>query len=152
MFFNPSGSKKTKLPTTPEQFDELVEILAKKYHLTDKHHAAAILSIAIMHLPPTQAYATYDYLGHYILKNIAYHIANHKSQILKHESQIDHLVTMLKDNPLDNQSFDALQKAASEGSDYAKNKLDEIQGSNTSTAKADAENEEKKAPELNIVN
>jgi hypothetical protein len=111
--------RKIKLPVTPQEYDRLVSLLVKKYKLKDAHHAAAILSIAIRHLPAEKYTTTLDYLGHYILKNIANHVADHKSKILQHEAQIDHLVYLLTQDPLDTQARDSLEKAASEGSDYA---------------------------------
>lgn len=111
--------KKIKLPVTPHDYDKLVGIICHKYKLRDAHHAAAILSIAIRHLPPEQYTCTLDYLGHYILKNIANHVADHKSKLLQHEAQIDHLVHLLIQDPLNVEARDGLEKAANEGSEYA---------------------------------
>lgn len=111
--------RKIKLPVNPTEYDRLVSLLVKKYKLKDAHHAAAILSIAIRHLPPEQYTTTLKYLGHYILKNIANHVADHKSKILQHEAQIDHLVHLLVQDPANTQARDSLEKASSEGSEYA---------------------------------
>lgn len=115
------------LPTTLEGFDALVATLVKKYKLKDAHHTAAILSIAIRHLPATQAYATLDYFGQYIQKNIANYVANHKAQGLKHESEVDQLVNLLKNDPYDTQARDKLQLAANEGSKYAESALAKLE-------------------------
>ena len=88
--------RKVKLPTTLQEFDDLAALVVKRYNLVDAHHAAAVLSVAIRHLPPEQAYARLDYLGHYILKNIANHVANHKGQVLQHEAQIDQLASLVE--------------------------------------------------------
>ena len=84
MFF----SKKIQLPTTVAAYDKLVERLMQAYKLTDKNHTAAILSVAIRHLPPEQFTTTYQYLGDYIQKNIANYVANYKAQTLQHEAQV----------------------------------------------------------------
>lgn len=115
--------RRVQLPTTPEAFDRLVARVVKEYKLIDAHHAAAVISVAIRHLPHTEAYCTVKYLGDYVLKNLANYVADHKSQIMKHESQIDQLIALLKSNPNDNQARDGLEKAANEGSEYAKAEL-----------------------------
>lgn len=115
--------KQLKLPTTLSEFDNLVGLLIKNYNLTDSHHTAAVLSVAIRHLPPETAYTTLDYLGHYILKNIANYVANQKSSMLQHEAQIDQLIQLLSANINDNQARDALVKASTEGSTYAREAL-----------------------------
>lgn len=117
------ASPKIKLPTTLKDFDKLVDTLVKKYKLEDRNHAAAVLSVAIRHLPSTQAYATLDYFGHYILKSIANHIADHKNKMMRHSAQIDQLESLLRDDPANNQAIDELQKAATEGSQYAHDAL-----------------------------
>jgi hypothetical protein len=116
-------SRKIILPTTLDGFDALVDRLVKKYKFADRHHTAAILSVAIRHLPQTEAHATLEYFGNYINKNLANYVANHKGQMLQHEAQIDQLVSLLKQDPADNQARDSLEKAAGEGSAYAANAL-----------------------------
>lgn len=108
-----------KLPTTPEQFDALVSKVVKKYKLSDPHHAAAIISVAIRHLPNEQATTSLKYLGHSVLKNLANYVAHHKAETMKHDAQIDQLVSMLRSDPNDQQAMDALTKAATEGSPKA---------------------------------
>lgn len=117
---------RVKLPTTLAEFDALVERVVKKYKLTDSHHAAAIISVAIRHLDNQTAYTTLDYLGQSVLKNIANHVANHKSQVLQHSAQVDHLVSLLRTDPGNTQARDELQKAADEGSEVAKLALTDI--------------------------
>ena len=112
--------KTVKLPTTPEAFDSLVELIVKKYGLVDKNHAAACVSVAIRHLPVEQAYTTYDYLGHYVIKNIANYVAHHKAELMKHNSQVDQLEQIIKLDPGNQQARDELTKAAKDGSEYAK--------------------------------
>lgn len=118
--------KKILLPQTPNQFDDLVDKITKKYKFTDKHHAAAVISVAIRHLPSTESYSTLEYFAKWVQKSIANHVADHKNQMLKHESQIDQFVSLLRQDPNDNQARDSLERAANEGSEYAKNKLAEI--------------------------
>lgn len=108
------------LPTTPEQFDSLVAKVVKKYKLSDSHHAAAIISVAIRHLPNEQATTKLKYLGHSVLKNLANYVAYHKAETMKHDSQIDQLVSLLRTDPNDQQAMDALTKAATDGSEKAK--------------------------------
>lgn len=117
---------KVKLPTTPEAFDNLIDKLCVKFKLTDKHHAAAIVSVAIRHIPNDQAYTTWKYLGHSVQKNIANHVANFKSDTLKHENQVAQLAGMLEQDPNNQQARDELQKASDAGSLKAKEALDRI--------------------------
>lgn len=119
--------RKVKLPTTEADYDALVKMVIKSFGLKDAHHAAAIMSVAIRHLPNDQAYTTVDYLGQYITKNIANFVANHKSKLLQHEGEVAQLESILKLNPSDMQAFDALTKAASDGSLAARAALDRIQ-------------------------
>lgn len=119
--------RKVKLPTTLKAFDDLVTLVGRKYELEDLNHAAAIISVAIQHLPPTQAYVTHDYLGQYVIKNIANYVAKHKGQSLQHEHQINLLVNLLESNPGDTEARDKLQAAANEGSALAKNALQKLE-------------------------
>lgn len=116
-----------KLPTSPDQFDQLVSKIVKKYKLKDANHAAAIISLAIRHLPNNKAYTTYRFLGHTILKNIANQVANHKAEVIKHNGQVDQLVSMITQDPSNQQARDELQKAADEGSEKAKLALHQIE-------------------------
>lgn len=122
--------KKIKLPTTLAEFDTLVDKVVKKYKLEDKHHAAAIISVAIRHLPNEQAYSTLDYLGQYVLKNLANFVANHKGQVLQQKSQIDALVNILANDPNDNQARDQLYLASQE-SEYAKEQFEKLEAKAT---------------------
>lgn len=119
--------RKVKLPTTLQAFDDLVTLVGRKYKLEDLNHAAAIIAGAIQHLPPTQAYVTYEYLGHYVIKNIANYVAKHKSQTLQHEHQINLLVSLLETDPGDTEARDKLQTAANQGSTLAKDALSKLE-------------------------
>lgn len=118
--------RKVRLPQTQGEYDHLVAKIVNKYRLADSHHASVIISHAIRHLPATQAYTTLDYLGHFVLKNIANHIADVKCNNLRHESQIDLLVACLRQDPTDAQARDKLQLAANDGSEYAKAALEKV--------------------------
>ena len=108
--------RKVKLPTTLDEFDKLSALIVKKYKLTDPHHAAAILSVAIRHIPNDEAYTTLDYLGHSILKNIANYVANHRGDTLRQKAQIDALAAMVKADPNNQQAWDELEKIAADSS------------------------------------
>lgn len=108
------------LPTTEKAFDELIKSLVKNYRLPSIEHASAVVANRIQHLPPDQATTTLKYLGHCVLKNIAYQVAQAKAHKAQHEMQVDELMASLKANPNDNQARDHLTRAASEGSEYAK--------------------------------
>lgn len=118
---------KIKLPTSLKEFDEIVERVVRKFKLTDPHHAAAIISVTIRHLPSHSAFTTLDHLGQSVIKNIANHIADHKSKTLQHSAQIEHLAAILKSNPLDTQARDQLQQAANDGSQEAKKALNSLE-------------------------
>jgi hypothetical protein len=117
---------KVRLPTTPQGFNALVERVVAKYKFTDTNHASAIVSVAIQHLPPHQAYTTIKYLGDYVTKNLANYAARHVSSKLQHEAQVDQLVSMVKSDPKDTEARDKLQQAANEGSEYAKIELKKL--------------------------
>ena len=119
-------SRKIKLPTSSKEFDELTNLIIKKYKLTDAHHAAAILSVAIRHIPNEVAYVKMDQLGHYILKNLANYVAHTKGEQIKHEGQVAQLVSMIKQDPNNQQLRDELQKASDEGSLTAKIALNKL--------------------------
>lgn len=120
--------KKIKLPQTHQQFDDLVLLVCKRYGIEDTHHAGAIISVAIRHLPNDQAYTTLQYLAESVMKNVANFVANHKGQMLQHEGQIRILIDELKKNPLNQQARDELQKASDEGSPIAQQALQSLEG------------------------
>ena len=119
-------NRKVKLPTDVTEFDALVARVVKKFNLKDTHHAAAIISVAIRHLPNEQAYTTLNYLGHSVIKNIANYVANFKGETLRHESQIAQLEAVLIKDPRNQQAIDELQKAADQGSETAKRAIAKI--------------------------
>lgn len=116
------------LPRTEKEFDELVNKVCAKYKLENKEHAASVIAIRISHMPPDQATATLEYFGHCVIKNIAYQIAQNRCEKIQHKQQILALEELLKANPNDQQAIDALQKAASAGSELAKQTLDKYIG------------------------
>ena len=111
------------LPQTEEEFNKLTDLLVKKFKLPNREHAAVLLANRIAHLPPDQAYATVDYLGHCIQKNIAFQVAQAMGSKINHKLQIDAIDTALVADPHNQQALDALQKAANEGSEYAREVL-----------------------------
>lgn len=108
------------LPTTEKDFDKLIKVLVKKYKLPSKEHATAVVAMRIMHLPPEQATCTLEYLGHSVLKNMAYQVAEHKTKMVRHKMQVDQLDALLKANPHDQEVLDQLDKEVQAGSEYAK--------------------------------
>jgi hypothetical protein len=108
------------VPITEDEFDELVKEVIERYKLPNREHAEAVIANRICHLPPDQALVSLEYLGHCVIKNIAYQIAQNRGQKMNHKIQIDQLDSILTNNPLDQQALDALSKASEEGSEYAK--------------------------------
>lgn len=107
------------LPTTEGAFDVLVAELVEHFKLPSAEHCAAVVANRIQHMPPDVATTTRRALGHCVLKNVAYQIAQARSQKLTHQAQVDQLTALLTANPLDQQAWDALDKAVADGSDYA---------------------------------
>jgi hypothetical protein len=122
----PRHSKRIPLPRTPEQYDALVARIAKVYKLTDLAHATATIGSAIAHLPNEQAWTTMEYLGGTVLNNLAKQVAFHRGQIVRHESEVLQLVTMLQSDPANQQARDALQRAIDQGSKFAKDELEKL--------------------------
>lgn len=118
--------RKIKLPTTPQQFDDLVQLVCNTFGLTDRRHAAAVISVAIRHLPNDEYQTTLDYLGGSVIKALANHVANWKSKSIEHEVQVQQLVDRYKENPLDAQVRDELVKAAQQGSEPAQKACKEL--------------------------
>lgn len=121
-------NRTVKLPTTDREFEALVSRIMGVYKLESRQHTAAIIAGTIMHLPPHQAYCKMDFLGHSVLKNLAYQLARNKSNLIQHEMSINMLESNLVASPGDAQSMDALEKAAREGSEAARAALDRIAG------------------------
>jgi hypothetical protein len=114
------------LPTTVEKFDALVDDICMEYDLKDKRHAAAVISVAIRHLPNDQAFTTTTYLYNSIHKSLANHVASYIGDRSKHEVQIEMLCDKIKKDPNDQQAWDELQKAADQGSDIAKKWIEQL--------------------------
>jgi len=122
-------SNKILLPQTAKEFDALVKTLVTKYKLPTSDHAAAVVANRIMHLPPEQAYTTLEHLGECVLKNVAYQVAKSKGSMIQHKMQVDMIAAELKNNPLNQEAWDALESAVKEGSAYAKTVQDKCLGS-----------------------
>lgn len=127
-------SKVIFLPRTPEEFDKLVDRVCKRFNLIERGHAAAVISVAIRHIDNNTATTTVEYLGHSVLKNIANQIANMKSQVIQHETQVLSLFDLLTNDPGNQQARDELEKAANEGSKAAKSALEKLQNQGAETA------------------
>lgn len=123
----PTKGGKILLPTTSKDFDRLVKTLVKKYKLPNEDHAAAVVAQRIMHLPPDQAMTTLEYLGHSVLKNMANQLAANKGRGIAHRFQVDELSFQLTADPNNQQARDTLEKAANDGSEYAKQALANLQ-------------------------
>lgn len=115
-----------RLPNTEQEFDSLVDTIVRRYHLSNREHAAAVVANRIQHLPPEQSHATIGFLGRCVIKNIAYQIAQAKSSQIHHKQQVDMLVSQLTSDPNDQQARDALDRAVKEGSEYAKAQADRL--------------------------
>lgn len=122
--------RKIYLPRDSEQYDALVEKVVKRFKLKDKHHAAALISGAIRHIPNEEAQTTIKFLGHYVLKNLANYVAYHKAEELKHEASITNLVNEIEKDQFNQEAWDKLDKAAEEGSEAAKKALMKLEGKN----------------------
>lgn len=129
-----SRPAKVFLPRTLEEFEELVDKVCTKFKLPQRDHAAAVISVAIRHLPNDSAVTTLDYLGHTVLKNMANTICNHKASVLQHNSQVQMLFEKLQHDPNDNQARDELEKAAREGSKVAQEALEKLDTSGADPA------------------
>src|ERR1035437_7165251 len=119
--------KKLRLPISVEEYDALVARLCKFYSVFEKDHVAAVISVAIRHLPNDQAYTTFDHLAQCVLKQMANHVANHKGELIRHTVQVDNLVTMFKQDPNNNQVIDELTKMATGGFEYAATELAKLE-------------------------
>jgi hypothetical protein len=109
------------LPTTLDEFESLVTSLLDGFHESvDRDLITAVVANRIMHLPVTEASVSADYFRNCVIKSMAYGLAAEKSTKLAHKRQIEQLDQLLKDNPHDQQALDALQKAAEDGSEIAK--------------------------------
>jgi len=120
-----SESESFILPTTKEELNELLDELVSRYKLPNREHAQAVVCNQIQRMPPEQALSSLQFLGHCILKNIAYNLARATTSEMHHKLQIDEMAAHLKTQPHDQQALDELQKAVNEGSAYAKEILDQ---------------------------
>ena len=119
-------ARTVSLPTTEDEFNFFISRIVKRYKLPNWDHAAAVIANRIMHLPPDQATTTEKYLAGCVLKNIAYQVAQARGSRIAHHAQIDELIANLKADPNNQQSRDQIQKAANDGSEYAKARLAEF--------------------------
>lgn len=121
-----------RLPTSPEDYDIMIATLCLTYGLKDPLHASAVCSVAIRHLPNDQSLVTSEYLYSCIVKSLANHVCNYKSQMAQHEAQVEMLVSKLEQDPYDQQARDELNKAAADGSKLAQLAVDKLEGPNPS--------------------
>ena len=119
-------SKKIRLPISVEEFDNLVSKLVSKYKFAEPDHVAAVISVAIRHIDNQTAHTTLDYLAGCVHKQMANHVANFKGEMIKNTVKVDTLVSMLKQDPANQQARDELQKMANDGFEYAKNEYDKL--------------------------
>lgn len=117
---------KIDLPTTPEDFESLVDKVVLEFNLPKRDHAVAVIANRIMHLPVDQCTTTLQYLGGCVRKNLAYQVAQAAGKNTAHRTQIDELVLIIKNEPNNMQAIDALDKAANDGSTYAKEALEKL--------------------------
>lgn len=112
------------IPVSEQEFDDLVDDLMVLFpKIKDKDHAAAVVSVAVRHLPNDQATSTFEYFGYCVLKSLANHVANFKGEKVKHETQVAQYANALTVNPTDAQAYDQLVKWSNEGSTAAKKAL-----------------------------
>lgn len=126
-------NKLIPLPTTVEQYDALLKQVMRKFKLKDETHASGVMSVAIRHLPNEEAHTTLNYLGSYILKNLANSVANFKGQMANQKAQVAQLVSIIKEEPGNQQAWDELIKA-SEHSPEAKVALSKLESPPSASA------------------
>lgn len=111
------------LPRTLDEFDSLVDTVCTEFCLTEREHAAAVIANTISHIDNDIATSSIAYFGRRVLKQIANQIANAKRSLIDHRQQIKAAVDELKVNPGNFEVRDQLEKAASDGSIYAREAL-----------------------------
>lgn len=115
---------KIQLPTNEAAFHALIDKLIKRFNLPDRDHATVVVANNIRRLPIDQPWSTEEYLGGCVLKHMAYEVAGAVGSNVAHRHQVDDIVAALEVNGNDQQARDALEKAALDGSEYAKEKCD----------------------------
>lgn len=130
MLFN-----KVKLPTTVEDYDKLVYRVCDKYGFKDARHIAAVISRVVKHIAIDQDWTTLDYIKQNINKSYANHVATFIAGKTQHEAQIDGLVDMIKQDPLNQQAWDELTKFSDSGSPKAKEALEKLNEKHLSVVK-----------------
>lgn len=117
------------MPTDEVTFNDLVDRVITAFPvIKNRDHAIAVIANRIMHLPPDEATSSVDYFGRCVVKNLAFQNAKNMGQKASQKSQIDELVSILTVDKNDQQTKDALERAAGAGSEYAKQALDELNG------------------------
>lgn len=123
------ANKKTiQLPQSPEAFEELIRLLQATYGFDDSRVLNAVVARAIVGMDNQTDTCTLEGLAKRMRSAIAKNVANFKFEKGRHEEQVDALKEHLLTNPLDQEALDKLQKAANEGSDYAKKALESATG------------------------
>lgn len=118
--------KKRMVPRTKEEFDEVVRLLTETFPLSDSKHTEAVVAQRLQHLPVDQGFYTLNHLGNCVLRNMTFFLCQSISQNMAHEAQIRDLESLLTVDPLNQQARDALEKAAKEGSPFARDALERI--------------------------
>lgn len=116
------------VPTTQAEFDTLIKKVKKTYkQIQNMEHAEAVIANRIQHLPPDVATTTIQYLGFCVIKNMAWQLADSRGKTLHHKSQIDDFYQQWIQDPANAKAYDAIAKAALDGSAYASETLLKIQ-------------------------
>ena len=108
------------VPQTEEQFDLLIDELCKRYNLGDKTHVAVVVANTIQRMPPDECFTTFEKLRNLILKSVGYSVALFKSRKLSEAAKVQYFEAILKENPYDQASLDALEAMSKEGSEHAR--------------------------------
>jgi hypothetical protein len=107
--------KLRKLPTTPDEFDNLVLDVVEEYGFTDVNHAAVLTAQAICHTPVECSEIAMTAIRDRIIRSLAYKVAETKGKELRDTSYLQELVKLVESDPTNQQALDEIGKAAANG-------------------------------------
>lgn len=118
-----STGKARPLPTTEDEFRQLVEFIMEKFEFTEYAEVAYVVGNRIQHLPVDQDTETPAHFAACVKKAMAYKVARKMVSEQLTKAAVDDAVTALEEDETDKKALDYLTEQSTRGCEYASKRL-----------------------------